>query len=184
MLKMHTLPLVGGDTLWASGYEAYDRLSPVYQRFLEGLTAIHDGNFFVEIARAQGILIQDPRGSPSNTGDDLRAIHPVVRTHPLTGYKALYVNRSFTTRIAELSKEESDLQLGYLFRHISENHDLQVRYRWEKDDIAIWDNRAALHTATNDYRGDRQGNRVVGVGEQPFFDRNSQSRREVLCMAF
>jgi len=180
MLKMHTLPPVGGDTLWASGYEAYDKLSPAYKRFLEGLTALHDGNFFHETARARGLPIQDLRGSPSNIGDDLRAVHPLVRTHPITGFNALYVNRSFTTRILELAKEESDHQLEYLFRHIAENHDLQVRYRWDKNDVAIWDNRSVFHTATNDYHGDRQGNRVVGVGERPFFNKKSRSRREAL----
>ncbi|KZO95843.1 taurine catabolism dioxygenase [Calocera viscosa TUFC12733] len=180
MLKMHTLPRVGGDTLWASGYEAYDKLSPAYQRFLEGLTALHDGNFFHDSAQSQNIPIQPRRGSPFNVGEDLRAIHPIIRTHPITGFKALYVNRSFTTRVLELTKEESDHQLEYLFRHIAENHDLQVRYRWAQNDVAIWDNRAVFHTATNDYGGDRQGNRVVGVGEKPFFDQRSQSRRDAL----
>ncbi|KZT58951.1 taurine catabolism dioxygenase [Calocera cornea HHB12733] len=184
MLRMHTLPHTGGDTLWASGYEAYDRLSPAYQQFLEGLTALHDGNFFHETARARNLTVQDHRGSPLNVGDDLSATHPVVRTHPVTGFKALYVNRSFTTRILELTKEESDHQLEYLFRHVSENHDLQVRYRWGRNDVAIWDNRAVLHTATNDYNGDRQGNRVVGVGERPFLDSGSRSRREALAISF
>jgi len=158
-------------------------MSPAYQRFLEGLTALHDGNFFHNEARAQGIPIQTLRGSPLNAGEDLRAIHPLIRTHPVTGFKALYVNKGFTSRILELTKEESDLQLEYLFRHIAENHDLQVRYRWDQDDVAIWDNRSAFHTATNDYMGDRQGNRVVGVGEKPFFDENSRSRREALGIA-
>jgi alpha-ketoglutarate-dependent taurine dioxygenase len=72
-LKMHTLPEVGGDTLWASGYEAYDRLSLPMQKFLEGLTAEHDGNFFHDVARGLGVPIQDLRGSPLNTGIDLRA---------------------------------------------------------------------------------------------------------------
>jgi alpha-ketoglutarate-dependent taurine dioxygenase len=72
----------------------------------------------------------------------------VVRTHPVTGWKALFVNRSFTTRIVELNPDESTTVLDYLFRHISENHDLQVRYRWSKNDVAIWDNRCTFHTAT------------------------------------
>jgi alpha-ketoglutarate-dependent taurine dioxygenase len=66
----------------------------------------------------------------------------------VTGWKALFVNRSFTTRIVELSPDESTTVLDYLFRHISENHDLQVRYRWSKNDVAIWDNRCTFHTAT------------------------------------
>ncbi|KAH7921681.1 taurine catabolism dioxygenase [Leucogyrophana mollusca] len=180
ILKMHTLPKVGGDTLWASGYEAYDRLSPAYQKFLEGLTAIHNADFFIEMSKRLGMRIQDPRGSPENTGSDLTAVHPVIRTHPVTGFKALFVNKSFTKRIVELTADESDHVLEYLFRHISENHDLQVRYRWEKNDVAIWDNRATFHTATNDYTDNREGNRAVSIGERPYFDPKSKSRREVL----
>jgi alpha-ketoglutarate-dependent taurine dioxygenase len=69
--------LVGGDTLWASGYEAYDRLSPAFRTFLEGLTAEHDGNFFHNVAKEKGIPIQSPRGSPDNVGTDLRAVQYV-----------------------------------------------------------------------------------------------------------
>ncbi|TFK38385.1 hypothetical protein BDQ12DRAFT_698593 [Crucibulum laeve] len=180
ILKIHTLPPIGGDTLWASGYEAYDRLSPAYQKFLEGLTAVHDGNFFHEFARKKGISILDPRGSPENTGTDLRAVHPVIRTNPVTGFKSVFVNREFTKRIVELSFDESEHVLSYLTRHISENHDLQVRYRWHKNDIAIWDNRSNFHNVTRDYVDVRIGNRVVSLGEKPFFDPNSKSRREAL----
>ncbi|KZP17535.1 taurine catabolism dioxygenase [Athelia psychrophila] len=105
---------------------------------------------------------------------------PVIRTHPVTGFKTLFVNRTFTKSIVELSPDESDQVLDYLFRHITENHDLQVRYNWKKNDLAIWDNRCTFHTATNDYDAHRQGNRVVSVGEKPYFDANSKSRRETL----
>ncbi|KAF7334647.1 Taurine catabolism dioxygenase [Mycena venus] len=197
ILKMRTIPEVGGDTLWASGYEAYDKLSPAFAKFLEGLTAIHSADFFLPIAAQMGLTIQDNRGHPENSGTHLTAIqHPshkvkinpificatlkmtVHRTHPVTGFKSLYVDKSFTTRIVELSTEESSDVLAYLTRHISENHDLQVRYRWGVNDVAIWDNRCALHTATNDYGSKaREGNRVVGIGEKPFFDPASVSRR-------
>ncbi|KAJ6589500.1 taurine catabolism dioxygenase [Mycena capillaripes] len=178
ILKMRTVPEVGGDTLWASGYEAYDKLSPTFARFLEGLTAIHSAEFFVPMAAQMGLSIQDNRGHPDNSGSHLSAIHPVIRTHPITGFKSLYVDKSFTTRIVELGTEESATVLAYLTRHISENHDLQVRYRWGANDVAIWDNRCALHTATNDYGFKaREGNRVVGIGEKPFFDPSSVSRR-------
>ncbi|KAJ6516852.1 hypothetical protein C8R47DRAFT_1088518 [Mycena vitilis] len=180
ILKLHTLPAVGGDTLWASGYEAYDKLSPAYQKFLEGLTAVHDGSGFIKYAKKLGVPINDPRGSPENTGGELQAVHPVIRTHPVTGFKSLFVNKGFTTRIVELNEEESDDVLAYLFRHISENHDMQVRFRWGKNDIAIWDNRCTFHTATNDYQGFRQGNRVVSLGEKPYFDPTSKSRRAAL----
>ncbi|KAJ7091307.1 taurine catabolism dioxygenase [Mycena crocata] len=181
ILKMHTIPPVGGDTLWASGYEAYDKLSPAYAKFLEGLTAFHSGQYFLPMAAQMGLSIQDNRGSPENTGSDLTGIHPVIRTHPVTGFKALFVNKSFTTRIVELTTDESADVLDYLARHISENHDLQLRYRWGKNDVAIWDNRCVYHTATNDYGAlSREGNRVVGIGEKPFFDPASVSRRRAL----
>ena len=92
----------------------------------------------------------------------------------------------------EVTKDESDSILEYLFRHISQNHDLQVRFKWNKNDIAIWDNRSVFHTATyysiivsnsdfrNDYEGPRIGDRVVSVGEHPYFDASSKSRREAL----
>ncbi|EJD46694.1 taurine catabolism dioxygenase [Auricularia subglabra TFB-10046 SS5] len=179
LLKMHTIPLTGGDTLWASGYEAYDRLSPAYKKFVAGLTAEHDGNFFHHTAKLEGKPIQSPRGHELNAGEDLRAIHPVVRTHPVTGYRTLFVNKTFTTRIAELTPAESDATIDFLTRHVSENHDLQVRYRWGTNDVAIWDNRCTFHTATNDYGSAlRAGLRVVGIGEKPYFDPESKGRAE------
>ncbi|EEB96797.1 hypothetical protein MPER_04001, partial [Moniliophthora perniciosa FA553] len=167
---------------WASGYEAYDRLSPAFQRFLEGLTAVHNADFFNVYAQTHGLKIQDPRGSPENTGSNLTAVHPVIRTNPVTGFKSLFVNKTFTKRILELTPDESDDVLDYLAKHISENHDLQVRFKWQKNDVAIWDNRVTFHTATNDYEGHRQGNRVVSIGEKPYFDPDSKSRRVALGM--
>ncbi|KAJ7865295.1 taurine catabolism dioxygenase [Mycena olivaceomarginata] len=185
ILKMHTLPSIGGDTLLTSysGYEAYDKLSPAYQRFVEGLTALHDApGIREELAMRKGNAIYGARGSPENTGGLLQAIHPVVRTHPLTGFKTLFVNKFCTTRILELTEDESADVLNYLTRQVSDNHDLQVRFRWSQNDVAIWDNRCTLHTATSeiDYQGLRQGNRVVSVGEKPYFDPNSKSRRIAL----
>jgi Taurine catabolism dioxygenase TauD, TfdA family len=97
----------------------------------------------------------------------------------------------FTKRIVEVTKDESDAILDYLFRHISQNHDLQVRFKWNKNDIAIWDNRSTFHTATyatpheiaknsNDYDGPRTGDRVVSCGEHPYFDPSSKSRKQEL----
>ncbi|KAJ7177002.1 TfdA family taurine dioxygenase [Mycena filopes] len=175
ILRMHTIP--PAQLLLSSGYSAYDKLSPKYAQFLEGLTAIHSGEYFVPMAAQMGLSIQNNRGSPENSGTRLTATHPVIRTHPVTGFKTLFVNKSFTKRIVELSSEESEDVLNYLARHISENHDLQVRYRWGRNDVAIWDNRCVFHTATNDYGGQtREGNRVVGIGEKPFFDPASKGR--------
>ncbi|PPR05023.1 hypothetical protein CVT24_010216 [Panaeolus cyanescens] len=180
-LKMATAPSSGGDTLWASAYEAYDRLSPAFRKFLEGLTALHSASEFHDYAKAAGFVVSPgPRGSPLNVGTDLSAVHPVIRTHPVTGYKALYVNKVFTRKIMELSQEESEEVLSFLARHVAENHDMQVRYKWEKNDVAIWDNRCTFHTPTYDYDELRVGNRVVSLGEVPYFDPNSKSRREDL----
>ncbi|KAL0565513.1 hypothetical protein V5O48_016510 [Marasmius crinis-equi] len=176
-----TFEKVPSDYAWASAYEAYDRLSPAYQRFLEGLTAFHDGTKFLRFAEKSGQAIQKLRGSPENASTDLTAVHPVIRTNPVTGWKTLFVNRGFTTRINELSYDESENVLNYLFKHVADNHDFQVRYKWNKNDVAIWDNRATFHTATTDYGGEhREGNRVVSIGEKPFFDPASKSRREAL----
>ncbi|KAL7422105.1 hypothetical protein Q5752_002748 [Cryptotrichosporon argae] len=182
-LQIRTFPKVGGDTVWASAYEAYDRLSPAYQRFLEGLTATHIGSQFHDVlARARvadpSVTFREPRGAPENAGQELQAVHPVVRTNPLTGWKGLFVNRGFTKRINELTKGESDDVLEFLFKHISANHDLQVRFRWEPNNLAIWDNRSTFHAATYDLDGDKRvGTRSVSVGERPYFDPSSKHRR-------
>lgn len=94
ILKIHTLPETGGDTLWASAYEAYDRLSPPYQKFLEGLTAVHSAQRFKTIAARHGHQVRTiERGAPDNVGDELRATHPIIRTNPVTGWKGLFVNK-------------------------------------------------------------------------------------------
>ncbi|KAF4465234.1 family taurine catabolism dioxygenase [Fusarium albosuccineum] len=181
MLKIHTLPATGGDTLWASGYEIYDRLSAPMKKFLEGLTATHDASFFHDEARRLGNpLRKGVRGSPLNQGDNLSAVHPLIRTNPVTGWKSVYVNKGFTKRINGLSKDESDTLLSYLFNLVTQNHDAQVRYRWSKNDLAIWDNRSTLHCATYDYEAARAGDRVCSLGEAPYLDVDSKGRKEAL----
>ncbi|KAK1756633.1 alpha-ketoglutarate-dependent sulfonate dioxygenase [Echria macrotheca] len=173
----------GGDTLWASGYEAYDRLSAPIQKLAESLTATHYQPNFVKVKETFGAeLIDDYRGAPENTGLDFQAEHPVVRTNPVTGWKSLFgaghqVKAGWINGVTE---RESEILKSYFYQLIVENHDLQVRFRWAKNDLAIWDNRSVFHTATNDYVGKRQGNRVVSLGEKPYFDPNSKSRREAL----
>ncbi|KAM0747332.1 taurine catabolism dioxygenase [Meredithblackwellia eburnea MCA 4105] len=184
ILNMHTLPQSGGgDTIWASAYEAYDRLTPALAKFLEGLTAVHDGNRFYEIAKARNIeVFTGVRGNPLNKGEDLKAVHPVIRTNPITGYKGLFVQPGFTRRILELNLDESEVLLQYLFRLIADNHDLQVRFTWKTNDVAIWSNISTFHNVTLDYKNGqiRSGNRVVSIGEAPYLDKNSKSRREAL----
>lgn len=182
MLKIHTLPETGGDTLWASGYEVYDRLSPQMAAFLEGLTATHDAKFFhEEAARLGNPLRKGIRGSPLNEGGSLTAVHPVIRTNPVTGWKSVYVNRGFTHRINGVTKDESDMLLQYLFNLVTQNHDAQVRFKWNKNDMAIWDNRSTWHTATYDYSDPRAGDRVCSLGEAPYLDTQSKSRRQALA---
>jgi alpha-ketoglutarate-dependent taurine dioxygenase len=95
-LKIHTLPESGGDTLWASAYEAYDRLSPEFQKFLERLTAVHDAEHFKVVAERYGKPIRSGnRGAPDNEGLDLKSVHPVIRTNPVTGWKGLFVNKGY-----------------------------------------------------------------------------------------
>ncbi|WWC69056.1 uncharacterized protein I206_102992 [Kwoniella pini CBS 10737] len=180
-LQIRELPKVGGDTLWASAYEAYDRLSPAYKTLLEGLTATHTGQGFIDIAKRNNVTFREPRGAPENVGQSLSTIHPVIRTNPVTGWKGLFVNRGFTKRINELTQHESDNLLDFLFEHISANHDLQVRFRWEENSLAIWDNRSTFHSATEDLDGDtRVGTRSVSLGEKPYLDPKSKGRREAL----
>ncbi|CZT18679.1 related to taurine dioxygenase [Ramularia collo-cygni] len=186
-LRLTQLPSNGGDTLWASGYEIYDRFSRPYQKFFETLTATFIGDGFHKAAAANPEKVKiytEPRGSPQNVGGDLIAVHPVVRTNPVTGWKSIFALGPFPKYINELHRDESDLLLERFRKVILENHDLTVRFKWRnEDDIAIWDNRSAFHSATFDYDGlgDRFGNRVVGIGEAPYLDPNSKSRTEDLA---
>lgn len=132
-LRLTQLPSTGGDTLWASGYELYDRFSKTYQKFFEGLTATFIGEGFIKAAQADPEKVQiweKPRGSPNNTGKELTAIHPVVRTNPVTGWKSIYSVGAFPKFINELSGTESEEVLKKFYNLILENHDLTVRYKW------------------------------------------------------
>ncbi|KAJ3122198.1 hypothetical protein HK100_012082 [Physocladia obscura] len=184
ILRIRDLPPEGGDTLWASAYEVYDRLSPTFQKFLEGLAATHVGEEFLNLARA-GVtkLNPGPRGAPEDVGTELTAVHPVIRTNPVTGWKGVFANKIFTKRINDLSKDESDIVLEYLFQLAPLNHDIHVRFRWNKNDVAVWDNRSSYHAATADFDADaysRLGERAASLGEKPYFDPKSKSRREAL----
>ncbi|KAF4031700.1 TfdA family Taurine catabolism dioxygenase TauD [Phytophthora infestans] len=162
--KVLTNPPVGGDTLWASASEAYDRLTPPMREFISGLTAIHTG--IVSTLYYWYIL-----KLPQLQHDSLEFEHPVVRTHPVTGRQGLYVNPAFTTRIVQLSKAESDAVLKLLYQHATEGHEFHVRFSWTKNAVAIWDNRSTFHYATFDYLpGNRHAIRVTPHGEVPYFD--------------
>ncbi|KAK0385479.1 hypothetical protein NLU13_6659 [Sarocladium strictum] len=184
-LRLVQLPPTGGDTLWASGYDLFDRFSKPYQKFLEGLTATYTGDGFLTAEKeGRATLYKEARGSPANVGGELSTVHPLIRTNPVTGWKTLFSVGTFPKYINELNVEESDELLQKFRLLIVENHDLQVRFKWRNEnDIAIWDNRSAFHAATFDYEdiGERFGNRVVGIGEKPYLDPNSVSKAEALA---
>jgi taurine dioxygenase len=160
MLQIHVLPEIGGDTLFANMYAAYDALSEPLKRMLVRLTATHGSEHVYRGRYAD-------RGMDDQGKIYPQAVHPVVRTHPETGRKALYVNRTFTTRIDALSRAESDAILDLLFDH-SEQIDFQIRFRWERNDVAFWDNRCVMHHAVWDYwPHERRGRRVTIKGDRP-----------------
>jgi taurine dioxygenase len=147
----------GGDTCFANMYEAYERLSEPMKRFLEPMTAIHDSL---------------TAGHGRHAGADAKyptAEHPVIRTHPVTGRKLLFVNRGFTSRIVQIKEKESRAVLEMLYRHI-ETPELHCRFHWQQNSIAFWDNRSAQHRALFDYFPNRRyGHRVTVCGDKPFY---------------
>jgi alpha-ketoglutarate-dependent taurine dioxygenase len=173
------------DTLWASGYEVYDRISGPYKKFLDSLTATYSQPKFRAAAAAGTVRLHTkPRGSPDNVGSELSAVHPVIRTNPVTGWKSVFAVGHHVEKINGLTSEESNALLTFFTRLVVDNHDLQVRHRWQNaNDLAIWDNRSTYHAATPDIEGlgRRVGQRTVGVGEKPYLDPNSVSRREALA---
>jgi alpha-ketoglutarate-dependent taurine dioxygenase len=136
--------------------------------------AAHEKNFQLYTAA---------RGAPENVGDSLTATHPVIRTNPVTGWTSIFAVGHHVQYINGLTKEESKTALDWFMSLITENHDLQVRHRWQNpNDLAIWDNRSVYHTATYDYagQGPRTGQRAVSLGEKPYLDPQSKGRREDL----
>jgi taurine dioxygenase len=146
ILNMVKCPEVGGDTMWSNMYLAYEQLSTPLRELCEGLTALHDAT---------------PHGKPESM-----TIHPVVRVHPVTRRKSLFVNEHFTRRIVELSHEESDHLLAYLTRWATSPR-FTVRYRWGEGTIAMWDNRCTQHYVLNDFDQERVIQRVTVMGDEP-----------------
>jgi taurine dioxygenase len=160
ILYMLEVPPVGGDTLFANMYAAWESLSAPMRHMLEGMTALHDGEY-VYRGRYEGAA-EEGKVYP-------RSEHPVVRTHPVSRRKALFVNRTFTTRIVQLAKHESDAVLAMLFEHL-ERPEFQCRFRWQPGSVAFWDNRCAQHHAMWDYYPQRRrGLRVTIKGDAPYY---------------
>ncbi|MCB1647104.1 MAG: TauD/TfdA family dioxygenase, partial [Pseudomonadales bacterium] len=145
ILHMIRCPAVGGDTMWSNLCTAYDALSQPMKDLCDGLTALHDA-------------------LPHNRPDKM-AIHPVVRLHPVTRQKALYVNEHFTRRIVEMNATESDMLLSYLTQWVS-RPEFTVRKKWTEGTIAMWDNRVTQHCVLNDFNGERIIQRVTVMGDE------------------
>ncbi len=161
ILHIHEVPENGGgDTSFANMYAAYEALSDTMQAFLRGCTAIHAS-------------LKSANHQYRDKTPDMRfpeSEHPIVRTHPETGRKALFVNRGFTTRIPQLSATESDAVLGMLFDHAEQSR-FHCRFKWQRNSIAFWDNRATMHQAMWDYYPQRRyGFRVTVCGDRPFLN--------------
>ena len=160
MLQLHILPETGGDTMFSNMYAAYNGLSDKYKTLLDGLIAIHESEHLYKGR-------YDDRGVNENDIKTPAAKHPLIRTHPITGKKAIYVNRTFTTGIEGMNQYESSSILEFLFNHC-EHVNFQIRYRWNKNDMAFWDNRCTMHRAIWDYwPNERKGRRVTIKGDKP-----------------
>ncbi|WP_037685952.1 TauD/TfdA dioxygenase family protein [Streptomyces aureocirculatus] len=161
VLQLREVPPVGGDTMWADMAAAYDNLPDDVKARIDGASAVHD--FIPGFSRFYGPEQLAPFQDAFPPVE-----HPVVRTHPETGRRMLFVNTSFTTHIVGMDRAESDRLLGYLVRqaHVPE---YQVRWRWQAGDIAFWDNRATQHYAVDDYAPQRRvAERVAIAGDRPF----------------
>lgn len=158
-LKLVTAPSSGGDTLFTSGAAVYSSFSPSFQKYLETLYAAHSGFEQAKGARSAG---QHVRREPIET------IHPVVRVHPVTGVKSVFINAGFTRRIVGVPKSESDWVLRLLNEAFSSNPEFTARIQWNQDDVVIWDNRVVNHSATFDFWPERRhAVRVTPHGERP-----------------
>ena len=155
ILRAVTLPPSGGDTNWADAQLAYDSLAPGVQRLVDGLTAVHDGT------REFGYYLAQRRGGKGNVWDGELVTrldpveHPVVRVHPETGRKGIFVNPGFTSHITGVSEFESRAILDLLYAHLTKPEHV-VRHRWRTGDVALWDNRSTAHYANRDYGTQRR----------------------------
>lgn len=148
LLLCHEMPGVGGDTMWANMYMAYDTLSEVMQRFLGGVEAIHDYSHAYDTYFAK--TKERPPLTPEQRAKTPPVTHPAIRTHPVTKQKVLYVNPGFTLGFVGMPKEESQPILDFLFRH-STRPEFIYRHRWQMNDLVFWDNRCTMHYALSDY---------------------------------
>jgi sulfonate dioxygenase len=154
------VPTAGGDTLFVNQAKAYERLSPAFRERLLGLKAVHSGYEQAESALAKGGVVRR---------EPVSSIHPVIRTHPVTGEKAIYVNPQFTRYIIGFKQEESQYLLKFLYDHIALSQDLQCRVKWAPGTVVVWDNRVTAHSAQIDWENGERRHiaRITPQAEQP-----------------
>jgi len=166
MLIAREIPPYGGDTLFASGYAAYEALSPAMQEMLSRLRGVNTSGK-ADVTKTREDRIKDSGSSAGKAKEELVAEHPVVRTHPETGRKSLYVNFGHTARFAGMTEDESKPLLDWLFQH-QIRPEFTLRFSWEEGSLALWDNRCMLHNPINDYHGFRRLlHRVTLKGDVP-----------------
>ncbi|MCJ1464775.1 hypothetical protein MMC07_003388 [Pseudocyphellaria aurata] len=162
----------GGDTVWTSQYAVYDSLSSHMQRYLEGLTALHSSELQAQASRALGRPVRR---------DPVTTEHPIIRTNPVTGWKSVFFNPGFVTDIVGVPKVESNAIINYLNEIISTTQEIHVRFQWNKNDVAFWDNRVCNHTASYGFAPHRRhAVRVAAQGERPYLDPAGKSQEEEL----
>ncbi|KAH3905516.1 hypothetical protein HBI56_200130 [Parastagonospora nodorum] len=154
-------PAAGGDTLFANQAAAYNRLSPEFRKRLHGLKVVHSAVEQADNSKNRGGIVRR---------DPVTSIHPLVRTHPATGEKALFVNPQFSRRIVGYKKEESDFLLNFLYDHIAKGQDFQARVKWAPGTVVVWDNRVTAHSALLDWDtgARRHLARITPQAEAPF----------------
>lgn len=167
LLLCKEMPELGGDTMWANMYLAYETLSEPMKRFLSGLRAVHDyshayDTYFAKLKERPPLTAEQRAKTPP-------VEHPAVRTHPVTGKKALYVNPGFTTGFVGMLEEESRPILDFLFRH-STRPEFIYRHKWRVHDLIFWDNRCTMHYALADYDFSvrRHMHRTTIAGDEPY----------------
>lgn len=166
-LRATIVPDKGGDTMWGSMTAAYAGLSEQMQSFCDGLTVLHDNASFIRgMERKLGPKAAEPIATKLRDGYP-PVVHPLVRTHPETGRKAIYFGGQFMRRIEELTEPESDALMAFLARHI-DHPTYHARWRWSQGDLAIWDERCTVHRGLSDhYPQEREVRRCVIDGDRP-----------------
>lgn len=177
----------GGDTLWANGYALAEKVSPSFLKYLETLKGEYYQPLFKKGLEANGIpLYTGARGAPENIGDIHTSVHPLVRTNPTTGWKSIFAVGAHFHRVLGVTDEEGHLIKQYLHDLLYQSPEIQLRFKWNEGDLAIWDNRNTYHSAVydvydyNDELLSRTGLRTIAIAERPFLDKDSKTQTEAL----